>query len=88
MAERHKGEEVKDYVDWKKVPKGYDWVAVEEMPMRWVHVFAYPVKPIARMGSMYESFQGGPDWEQVDDAIIGPLPQWRESLICRPKASE
>lgn len=70
-----------DYIDWSKVPEGYDWVAVDEPGHHWSGVWAGKSEP-----TLYESDNG---WlmdciEEVSCAIIGPLPPWRESLRKRP----
>jgi len=73
-----------DYIDWSKVPDGYDWVAVDDQPCGGLTAWAWNKKPKIKMGSMYKDWQNGGSLNLVDDAIIGPLPPWRESLRHRP----
>jgi hypothetical protein len=79
----------KDYIDWSKVPEEYNWVAVQPSGS----VFQFPEEP------NHTANEDDPDWwynpksaceryqfatHVIDDAIIGPLPPWRESLRHRP----
>lgn len=74
-----------DYVDWLRVPDGYDWVAVQPSGS----VFKFPEEP------NHTEDPDDPDWwynpshtviaNHVDvDAIVGLLPPWRDSLRQRP----
>jgi hypothetical protein len=89
------------YVDWSKIPEGYDWVAVDskeeteymvskigsEMLPNSNGVGAYKMKPRIKEGLGGKHFNLGMDDILVpNDAIIGPLPPWRNSLMQRPRA--
>jgi hypothetical protein len=78
---------VDDYIDWSKIPDGYDWVCLSNTEHTHL-VKLFINEPRIEMGSMYE------DWLDctrylargyLSSAIIGPLPPWRESLRQRPK---
>ncbi|MBA4274013.1 MAG: hypothetical protein C0436_00005 [Alphaproteobacteria bacterium] len=84
------------YVDWSKVPQGFDWVAVDspkETAMRTEHiktwpnlqgVGAYTKKPVKKFDSFWNSDTGG-NILVNSDAITGPIPEnWEKSLIKRP----
>jgi len=78
-----------DYIDWSKVPEWAQWVAHHEDGETW----AYPddgappemseksgwfLRPRDNPSSLHSAIR------IYDDAIIGPLPPWRESLRKRP----
>ena len=67
-----------DYIDWSKVPDGFDWVAHDYDSGL---IDMYTSKPEMRVAS----WSNGKDYIFVPDlASIGPLPPWRESLRKRP----
>lgn len=70
-----------DYVDWSKVPDGYDWVANDGD-----FVLAWDRKPKPYEPAYYPGWTvgGGGYWPLKNDAITGPLPPWRDSLRHRP----
>lgn len=76
-----------DYIDWGKVPEGWDWVYVGP-PEENGKVFMADSPQEIRMGGAYESWMkkdGIGGWDKIPkSAIIGPLPPWRESLRHRP----
>lgn len=79
-----------DYIDWSKIPAGYDWVAVDGP--NWVtdnKVWAYDCdindSMIIRPSESWSTASGDGKVVDVSGAIIGPLPPWRESLRRRPK---
>lgn len=88
-----------DYIDWSKVPAGYDWVAVDSPGETSARIMMYDSLPNkygvgayeSRPNSIPESLGGffstadGNDILVSQDAIIGPLPPWRESLRERPR---
>lgn len=74
------------YVNWDKVPHGYDWVAVDGDG----RVCAYNTKPDGEYCDCMWCV-GAPGDFCIDikrDAIIGSLPPWRDSLIHRPGVKE
>lgn len=81
------------YIDWSKVPEGYDWVAVSGFPLG-ERVAMYPKgdllppKPFDN-GGLRGWIRGSTEDHNMAidcprNAIIGPLPPWRESLRHRP----
>lgn len=76
------------YVDWSKVPEGYDWACLGD-PEHFIgegYLRIYKFKPEIKMYSVFE------DWGCIDEGAIRflptlavPLPPWRESLRQRPK---
>lgn len=72
-----KRKEGNDYIDWSRVPRGYNWVALDGW-CGWV--FAHKKQPIL---DEYKSWISG-DHRCVDSAIIGQLPDYRNSLRKRP----
>ena len=77
-----------DYIDWSKVP-------VHRGPADWPDIdyaFVDRTGCVNMQGykpSINENEPGGwntsvPIWDAPSDAIIGPLPPWRESLRKRP----
>lgn len=80
-----------DYVDWSKVPDGYNWVAIsgqeereDQHKMHSVLFRCFKNKPYIKMGSMYETWMGEEKAFDTFDISIGKLPPWRESLRRRP----
>jgi hypothetical protein len=86
-----------DYIDWSKVPEGYDWVAVDspEETAKMISRFQdlennqgvgmFTEKPEIWRSRAWNSPDGNYDDTLVpSSAIIGPLPPWRESLRHRP----
>ena len=78
-----------DYIDWSKVPDGYDWVAVDgplfDGTLGHTHVVgAFTVKPQCDPDCWNSPRDNRDDMVLPDNAIIGPLPPWRESLRRRP----
>jgi hypothetical protein len=78
-----------DYIDWSKIPVGYDYVAVDGP--KWItdtKVWAY--KPDKNISIVFDKSQSwGPENDQgivisATNAVIGELPPWRESLRKRP----
>ena len=68
-----------DYIDWSKVPEGLDWAtAALGSVCLWEH------KPYA--SEEYQMFNSSTAVLTIAtlDAIIGPLPPWRDSLRHRP----
>jgi hypothetical protein len=75
-----KREERDDYINWSKVNKMFSWVAAEKNNM----VYAWRTKPrIFGTGWNTGMSHIGPRLDGTD-AIIGPLPPWRDSLRKRP----
>jgi hypothetical protein len=78
-----------EYVDWVKVPKGYDWVARDGWSGS-VYAYKHEPKPLQSGKEGWRDYELYPEtgaWLRVsDDAIIAPLPPWRESLRRRPEA--
>jgi hypothetical protein len=70
-----------DYIDWSKVPEGYDWASCSNE-----NVQLWKNKPdeIIDMWSSYNEVFMFPEELECSNAIIGPLPPWRESLRKRP----
>ena len=74
-----------EYIDWSKVPEGYDWVCLDGYnDGQWMckykpHIYQKVKSPGWMTGYLLD-FKALPL-----DAIIGPLPPWRESLRRRPK---
>lgn len=73
-----------DYVDWSKVPIGFNWIAVDGDG----EIGGYDVNPILG-DTMWIVGRGGSYWRRSynvlpDDVRIGPLPPWRDSLRHRP----
>lgn len=70
-----------DYVDWSKVPCGFDWVANDGD-----YALAWNEKPTQYDHGMFPGWTiGGGGYSLLrKDAIIGPLPDWRDSLRHRP----
>jgi len=80
--------EPKSYVDWNKIPKGYNWVAIDKSRG---HPWAYREtgEKIIKKNVSWGHVSGFGGVEDVGmDAIIGPLPPWDKSLIHRPGAKE
>jgi len=76
-----------DYIDWSKVPEGYDWVAVdgEDVYNDGILARCHEMKPeISEWGDYFIDDSGADDIAVRSSAIIGPLPPWRESLRHRP----
>ena len=86
-----------DYIDWSKVPKGYDWAAVDNPTetKRMLKLFEgwpnnkgvgiYSEEPYIVRNTFWASTRGNPDDKLAPNAaIIGPLPPWRKSLRKRP----
>jgi len=67
-----------DYIDWSKVPDRFDWVAVEENGC----LFPWETEPQIVPGGWNTGLSAV--GRLVNDASIGPLPPWRESLRKRP----
>jgi len=80
--------EPKSYVDWNKIPNGYDWVAMDkngraryyfEKPVLGDDVWRAVFNPAVRWGTN--------GW--VDAGyIVSTSPSWDKSLIHRPGAKE
>lgn len=71
-----------DYIDWSKVPERFNWVAVDESGHPWSCIWFSREEP-----QIYKDDTGWYQSVPVEvpaDAIIGPLPPWRESLRKRP----
>lgn len=74
-----------DYIDWSKVPKNYDWVAVDKDKF----ISWFVQKPQIGNGSAQwiagrmERFVDY-DMDIIPAFIIVPLPLWRDSLRHRP----
>lgn len=86
LAEIESSEQKDDYIDWSKVPEGYDWVAVDRNESITDGVWAYNndnknIKMIIKDGCWMPK-DDRCEVFRVDesDAIIGQLPPWRESL--------
>lgn len=75
-----------DYLDWSKIPEGRDWVAIDgEQVWSGSLVRCYTMEPrISSVGEYYIDDSAEEDIPVPDNAIIGPLPPWRESLRRRP----
>ena len=81
------------YVDWGKIPEGYDWVAVDSGVNAGVRTVSegpivgmYTAEPTICFNSCWNSPDGNWDDRWVaPNVVIGPLPPWRESLRQRPK---
>lgn len=73
-----------DYVDWSKIPSKYDRAVVNDMGGFSVCASnGHEPYPVENGGWVHEG--GWPmDFQNYRDAIIGPLPLWRESLRRRP----
>lgn len=76
-----------DYIDWSKIPKGPKWSTIDSDGTIW----AWYGKPVISnnsdniMGWWYDPNASLPIGSRLSlDAIIGPLPPWRESLRKRP----
>ena len=80
--------EPKSYVDWGKIPEGYDWVAIDRVNK---HPWAYRETGEAIINDneswKHVSGVGGVNSVSMSD-VIGPLPAWDKSLIHRPGAKE
>lgn len=80
-----------DYIDWRKVSDGYDWIAMDADGTICQFAGAAPVCGASMEGGrdMWYVHKDGKVWRENDilptSAIIGPLPPWRESLRRRPK---
>jgi len=82
LAEIEASEQKDDYIDWSKIPDGYDWVAVQ--PSGSKICFEYEPYLNDEKDWFIEPTPGGALSFVYNDAIIGPLPPWRESLRKRP----
>ena len=76
-----------DYIDWSKIPNKFDFVAADEDGK----VYGFHFAPHLHYWGLPKWSADGKagDWcdaheDIVNDAIIGPLPTWRESLRKRP----
>jgi hypothetical protein len=78
--------EPKSYVDWNKISKEYNWVAIDD-----------PNTGLSPKTGMYikKPHIDGHFWTNTKDyisisadAIIAPFPSWNKSLIHRPGAKE
>jgi hypothetical protein len=70
-----------DYIDWSKIPDGRDWVAIDgEQVWAGSLVRCYSMEPrISTMGNYHIDDSADEDTPVPSEAIIGPLPPWRES---------
>lgn len=82
IEERFEAKTPDDYVDWSKVPEGYDWVAQDYWDEGTDILRAYKTQPCP-----------SPDWRSTpqdwfsfrnENAVAIP---WRESLRHRPEAT-
>ena len=74
-----------DYIDWAMVPKGYDWVAADDKKSACGWICAFPSRPDGDLPGIWRVGHDGEEYIPLSaDAIIGPLPPWRESLRHRP----
>ena len=78
-----------DYIDWSKVPKGFDWVAIDPPNgacpnVVWAYYDINGPKFTNAGWRAPENTTFTPPREICSSAIIGPLPPWRESLRKRP----
>jgi hypothetical protein len=80
-----------DYIDWSKVPEGYDWVAVDSPEWTgklccYLHEPSYDrhCNNMAWLHPLDDQRLEDPWRSLPQSAIIGPLPPWRESLRRRP----
>jgi hypothetical protein len=73
-----------EYIDWSKVPESYNWVACANDEWTTGLVKLFVDKPTILMGSMYECWLNADGYADEYNAIIGPLPAWRDSLRKRP----
>ena len=79
-----------DYIDWSKVPKGYDWVARDPWDEEADNdiVRAYRNKPSMTPHPLGGSWDDGNGWltycAHQELGLKSPLPDWRESLRRRP----
>lgn len=78
-----------DYIDWSKVPKGFDWVAIDPPNgacpnVVWAYYDINGPKFTNAGWRAPENTTFTPPREVCSSAIIGPLPPWRESLRKRP----
>lgn len=69
----------RDYVDWSKIPEGYDWVAAESSG----RVFLWNAEPEI-MGDGWNTGDGTL-YTEGRNFITGHIPPWRESLRRRPQ---
>lgn len=69
-----------NYINWAKIPEGYDWVGNDGQD----GTFAHREKPIPYPNGLIGWYSSS--WINIRDrdAIIAPLPPWRESLRRRP----
>ena len=76
-----------DYIDWAKVPEGYDYGTVGGIYGGLQFWKKSPIMLENRWTSHIEVFIDA-DELGCPDAIIGPLPPWRESLRRRPGSAQ
>jgi hypothetical protein len=78
------------YVDWSKIPEGYDWACIGD-PSYFIgdaYVRIYTEKPKIAMFAMFEDWFTPSEKRFLpsEEMIIGPFPPWRDSLMQRPHA--
>jgi hypothetical protein len=76
-----------DYIDWSKVPEGYDWVAIDSAhSLGEGRPWGYSQEPKINDSNRWY-LKGRPPLccEITKDMIIGSLPDWRDSLRRRPR---
>jgi hypothetical protein len=72
-----------DYIDWSKITDGYDWIAQDSWDEGTTLIRGYKVEP--KINERDPPDWNGGEWESFRDAVIGPIPPWRESRRRRPK---